>query len=680
VADVTPEDGVLRVCTAADGSITDVARGAGSLDLSLVPGDELFAALDVFSKDLGDVVRRCLRSDSPVSGTWLRPTRDGDGELLRFFCRPRDDAGWVVDLKVLGESDRRGPAAAYVAEVQSILTAAERMVNETGGDRAYRESITALLEVLCSALAMEAGCLLAVREGVRGEVVAAYGRTRQRGYPYAAVDLSDSSLSSLLPGPATVVEVGLDPGVHGLLRPVLRPGARQVVVLPVTREPGTGAVLILSRRHRAPLDADQLWLLHIFQGLCGLMTQNDALSLATERRSTVLETAYAVARAISRHLDVQETFRVIAVNAARLLRGSRALLLQLDEATHDLVAVASSEQDDAGVIGTKVRFRGMRPETALLDRHVMLAIDDVVWDASVDAGTGRQFEAKVVLLLPMYAGNELIGALAFFGGGRRSGFSASDIELAEEMVEQAAVAIQNARLYGDLAHSRARIESLLAGMARVRELERQRLARIVHDDLIQSVVGALYQLQTAHRTLPEGSGSKLEKPIDVLRAAVGEARSVISDLRPPVLGEVGLVGSLETLVADVKRQTDAAVSTILEDTPGISDGAAVALYRIAREALTNAVRHAHADLIYLTLKARSSAHGRQAWMMIWDDGVGCDQEACQSSEHYGWSMMEEQAALVGGVTKIVSILGAGTTVETVGPVRNGLHGGDIDVD
>lgn len=670
-------EGVLRVLVAPDGLVTAVKHGARSPALRIAPGDRLVEALARFSPELGIVVQRYLRSGVPVSGSWLTRSQADASVLVGLSGRPADGGAWVVDVCDLTESDRQSPLSSHIARLQAAQLAAESLVSEASRDRPYRDSAAALLELLCTSEDMEAGALLAVREGGRGEVVAAYGRTRQRGYPYPAVDLSDPALGHFDQS-SVAVDFGPDPRVERLLRPVLRPGARQVVLLPVWGEAGATALLALSRRRRIALDANGLWLLHLFQGLFGLLTQNEALSLATERSSTMLETAYTVARTISRHLDVQETFRVIAANAARLLRGSRALLLQLDESTHDLVAVASSDQDDAGVLGTRVRFRGMSADTALLERHLVLAIDDVVWDASVDADIGRRFRAQAVLLLPMYAENELIGALALFGGGRRSGFDAGDIELAEEMVEQAVVAIQNARLYGDLARSRARIESLLAGMARVRELERQRLARVVHDDLIQSVVGALYQLETAHRTLPHASGRTIEKPIEVLREAVEQARAVISDLRPPVLDSVGLVGSLETLSADLGRDASATVSTILEDIPGLTDGQAVALYRIAREALTNAVRHARAGAIYLTVKARLGVHGRQAWMMVWDDGVGCDQEACRSSDHYGWSMMEEQAALVGGVTRIVSIREVGTTVETIIPLRAGMQGGDTD--
>jgi len=672
-----PPPGVLRLRVRADGIVAGTVAGSDAPSLALERGDDVVPGLDRVAPGMGSALRWCLESGSAASGTWSTSPGDGSAELLRFTVRILDGGDRHVDVERLRAVESRSPVSVHAAGVQASQVAAVRLLEAAGEDRPLRRSAADALEVLCSALDMEAAGFYAVREAGRAEVVAAFGRTRRRGFPYPQADLSERAFRSL-PTDAPVLELGLGSGIETLVRSVVCPGARQVVLVPVPGEAGLLALLVLSRRRRATLDANGLWLLLLARRLLALLARNDALSIVSALSSTMLETAYTVSRAISRHLDVQETFRVIATNAARLVPGSRALVFELDERSRDLIAVASSEGDDAGVVGARFRFRGMSPEAALLERHVVLPVDDVVWDASVDEDVGRRFDTHALLFLPMFVENDPIGALALFGGPRRPAFSGRDIELAEEMVDQASVAIQNARLYSDLARSRTRIESLLAGMARVRELERQRLARVVHDDVIQSVVGALYQLETARRTLPEGSREKVEGPIEVLRSAVGEARAVISDLRPPVLDDVGLVGSLKTLAESTGRQTPARVGTILEEVAGLDDATAVALYRIAREALTNAVRHAGADVIYLTLEGRLGAHGRQAWMMVWDDGVGCDGESARSSDHYGWLMMEEQAALVGGVAKIVSIPGVGTTVETVVPVGQETRGGGAD--
>jgi len=672
-----PSPGVVRVHVGADGLVAKTSSGADAPHLGLAPGDDVVASLDRVTPGLGDAVRWCLDCVPAVSGTWSTSPGTGPAGLLRFSCGPRLDDGRTVDIELLPGSPSWSPVAVHAADLEATAVTAGRLLEAASEDRPLRRSAAALLEELCAALEMEAAGLYVNGEAGRAEVVAAFGRTRRRGFPYPPVDLSERAFRCL-PVDATVLEPGFGAGVDEVVRPVVCPGARQIVVVPIPGETGLGALLVLSRRRRATLDAGGLRLLLLARRLLALLARNDALSLVTALSSTMLETAYTVSRAISRHLDVQETFRVIAANAARLVPGARALVLELDERSRDLVAVASSGSDDAGLVGARFTFRGMSPEAALLERHAVLPVDDVVWDASVDDAVARRFDTHTLLFLPMFVENEPIGALALFGGPRRPAFTDRDIELAEEMVDQASVAIQNARLYGDLARSRARIESLLAGMARVRELERQRLARVVHDDVIQSVVGALYQLEIARRTLPEDSTAKVEGAIEVLRSAIGEARAVISDLRPPVLDDVGLVGSLKALAQSLDREDPGRVGTILEEVPGLDDAAAVALYRIAREALTNAVRHSDADVIYLTLEGRLGAHGRQAWMMVWDDGAGCDQESARSSDHYGWSMMEEQAALVGGVTKIVSLPDVGTTVETVVPVRQETRGGSAD--
>lgn len=536
----------------------------------------------------------------------------------------------------------------------------------TGGGR-LADNAAAVLRHVCEAVPMDAAAFYVVGEEARGEVVAAYGRTRRRGFPYPQLDVS-------LPELREALERGVDSpsepsgSLTALLSAVLCPGARHSLIAPVRLGQDPTGVLVISRRREDPLGEREQSLVSVALHVLGALLHNSELSRATELNAAVLETAYTVSRAISRHLDLDETFRVIAANAARLVKGSRCLLLELDAEADELVAVASSEVVHDTLLGARLRFRGSTMAEMMLQRHLALEVEDVVWSASVSSLERTTVDARFVLFLPMIAGNEPIGALVLFVAGDSVEVGGADLELVEEMAEQAASAIHNARLYGDLTRSREHVETLLAGMARMRELERQGLARLLHDDVIQSVVGAAYKLEIALTQIPEESRPRVGEALAILREAISGARSVVSNLRPPELDELGLAPTVAALVERLQRDWTAKIGTIIEDVPGLDGVKAAALCKIAREALTNSCRHADAEGIWITLQSRIGANGREAWLMVWDDGRGFSVGDLRDDTHYGLSMMREQAAVAGGIVRVSSALGKGTTVEVVVPV------------
>ncbi len=110
-----------------------------------------------------------------------------------------------------------------------------------------------------------------------------------------------------------------------------------------------------------------------------------------------------------------------------------------------------------------------------------------------DARLAGLFNAESSLLVPLFAQQELVGSLLVYGAGRRRRFSALEVAELGSVGEQAAIAIHNAQLYRNLAESQASIERLLGRLTRIRDQERQALARVVHDDIVQSIVGAIYR-------------------------------------------------------------------------------------------------------------------------------------------------------------------------------------------
>lgn len=226
-------------------------------------------------------------------------------------------------------------------------------------------------------------------------------------------------------------------------------------------------------------------------------------------------------------------------------------------------------------------------------------------------------------------------------------FTPQHAKLALAIADQAAIAIENARLY-----KRAQEVALIE--------ERQRLARELHDSIQQALYGIRLGARTARERLARDPAS-LAEPLDYLStladAGLAEMRELIFDLRPESLAREGLAAGLAKQVASLRARHNLEVTDEICAEPDIPLEAKEALYRITREALNNVVRHANATHVNLMLCAEEGA----LTLEIRDDGVGFDPSR-QFPGHLGLQSMAERARLIGAKLEIESAPGRGTTV------------------
>jgi signal transduction histidine kinase len=142
-----------------------------------------------------------------------------------------------------------------------------------------------------------------------------------------------------------------------------------------------------------------------------------------------------------------------------------------------------------------------------------------------------------------------------------------------------------------------------------------------------------------------------------------ELRALIFELRPESLEREGLVGALERQVASVRARHGLEVSVELGEEPDLSQPAKEALYRVAQEALQNAVKHARAQTVRLLLESG----GAEVRLLVADDGRGFDPRQ-DFPGHLGLQSMRERAAAVGGSVEIDSAPGAGTRLQAQVPL------------
>jgi PAS domain S-box-containing protein len=290
-----------------------------------------------------------------------------------------------------------------------------------------------------------------------------------------------------------------------------------------------------------------------------------------------------------------------------------------------------------------------------------LVIDDVRGDAWVAQAFRHAFahhldhELRYVRTwvgIPLMVQEHMIGWLSLHGS-EPFAYTRHQANLAQTIANQAATAIENARLY-----EQARRLAILE--------ERQRLARELHDSVSQALYGIGLGARTA-RTLVERAalaetlkatlGEPLEYVLSLADAALAEMRALIFELRPDSLEREGLVAALARQASALETRHKLEVHTQWADEPELPFEAKETLYRICQEALNNVAKHARASRVDISLQANPS----EVRLEVRDNGMGFDPTQPHRG-HMGLRSMQERAARMGATLDIESAPGEGTRV------------------
>jgi signal transduction histidine kinase len=227
-------------------------------------------------------------------------------------------------------------------------------------------------------------------------------------------------------------------------------------------------------------------------------------------------------------------------------------------------------------------------------------------------------------------------------------FSEDDQRLVERFAAHAGLAIENARLSG-------RVQALAVVE------ERERIGRDLHDGIIQRIYAVTLGLDDVPEIAtqdPAAAAERVERAIDALHAAIGEIRTFIYGLRPGLDGPGGIASALETLAEETRLHTPMQIDVRADAAPALSATVSSELVSIAREALSNAARHASATKVVLSV---GTADG-EVRLEVADDGVGFDAAAPRPAGHHGLDNMRRRAESLGGRLRVESGKGGGTRI------------------
>jgi signal transduction histidine kinase len=338
------------------------------------------------------------------------------------------------------------------------------------------------------------------------------------------------------------------------------------------------------------------------------------------------------------------------VATARELARARYAALGIPDGAGGFVRFITSGLTDEEIsrIGPLPRTHGLLG--AMLESSDPVRTPDIKTDPRYRWWPAAHPDMGSFLGVPVVSKERVIAAFYLTDREGQDEFSAADQEAIEVLAAHAAVAIENARSY-DLARELSVIE------------ERNRLARELHDSVTQRLFSLELAAETATTLLDrdlDAARLQLARVQEMAREAMAELRAVIFELRPATVEDEGLLVALRKHVDVLRRVEQRPISFAADGgVPPVGAGAEAETFRIAQEALNNALRHSGAERIWVRLGGRE---GRLT-LEVGDDGTGFDPAApALRARRLGLTSMEERAAALGGSLVVDSTPGDGTRV------------------
>jgi signal transduction histidine kinase len=465
--------------------------------------------------------------------------------------------------------------------------------------------------------------------------------------------------------PLRVRDVGSHPSSYGF--PPGHPPMHSFLGVPIViRGEAYGNLYLTEKQGGDEFDQADQESAVILADWAAIAIENAGLYRDAEARRGELEVAVRRLRAateIMRALDGETDFRRVlelVVKRARALVHARWTAMLLVAGTELEIQEIAGEVD-RDLVGTRVPLEGsvsgqvlksMRPErVADLSSRVTVSQQEL------------GLRAEAALLVPLVFRSRPLGILIAADKPGGPEFTGEDAQLLESFAATAATAVHTAR---SVAEDRLR-HSLEAS-----EQERKRWARELHDETLQALGGLQILLSSALRS---GDDEQLRNAARAVVQQVGieiaNLRSLIAELRPPALDEIGLVPAIETLAQRIAASEGLPVETNvaleLEDSERLPPEVESTIYRLVQEALTNVAKHAAATQLEIDLLMKGDAVAVE----VRDDGRGFDPAA--PAPGFGLVGMRERVTLVAGEMTITSEEGKGTVVSALIPV-NGTTG------
>ena len=365
---------------------------------------------------------------------------------------------------------------------------------------------------------------------------------------------------------------------------------------------------------------------------------HDALSAQIHELGRHLSTLDSVALALARSLDVDEIVAALRQGLAERL-GITSGAIYLPEDDSDILVLRSGWGEAAdGLARLQMRATG--------------------------AELARSAAALPSIVAVPLPSKQRTGGVLVVQRTENEPFTRQQVDLLRMISLEAGIAIENARLFGELRAANERLQSLSRRLLAVQEEERRHIGRELHDQIGQMLTALKLMLDSVQH--PETSMKQvIAQAHQLIDELFGAIRGLSLELRPPMLDDGGLAAALLWHVERYQRQTRIPVEVRHTDVPRLSGEVETAAFRIAQEALTNVARHSGATSARVLVWVANEL----LLMQIEDDGAGFDVEAAWQQPSGGLSGMRERATLLGGRLTVDSSPGHPTTISVELPAH-----------
>lgn len=443
--------------------------------------------------------------------------------------------------------------------------------------------------------------------------------------------------------------VKADPRRQALLQ---RAGVQSLIVVPLVSNARSLGAISISDKQDGPFGPDDERVLRMLASSAVIGLENARLYRAEQERRQVAEGLAEILAALNSTRSLAEILGYIVNQAVRLLNTSSGAIYHLDPDEGLLKLEAAGEAGLPPSIPV-----GQGPIGRTVTEQQPVAVPDTSGDHAPfeelgQATPGRPYRA--LLAVPLTIKEEVYGCLALYFTDPKH-FSQEEIDLATAFGSQAALAIDNARL-------RQQVEQ--AAVVR----ERGRLARELHDSVTQSLYSLTLLTEGWRRIVESGNTEHVAEYLaeagEITRQGLKEMRLLIHELRPLLLEREGLAGALQQRLEAVEGRAGIEARLLVEGPDALPGPLGEAFYRIAQEALNNALKHARATSVVVKLRVGD----REAELTVADNGQGFDVRVAPGKGGLGLTGMRERVENLGGSLDIISGAGQGTTVKVCAPL------------
>lgn len=399
-------------------------------------------------------------------------------------------------------------------------------------------------------------------------------------------------------------------------------------------------------------DPEEVTLLASIAGEVGVAVENAQLYQAERVQRHQADTLLQVASVVGSTLELNEVLARILDQLRRVVDYDSASVQLLEEGGLQVIAARGFAR------GQQVLGLTFSPNEAPNYKVVAESRPLNLADAPQLYPIFRQppfSHVRSWLGAPLRVQERIIGIIAV-DRHQPGGFTGDEVRLTTAFADQAALALENARLYQQ------------AEQLAVME-ERSRLARELHDSVTQSLYSLTLFAEVGRRAAEAGESERvidyLNRLGQVTQQALKEMRLLLYELRASTLEAEGLVGALQQRLDAVEKRAGIEGRLVIEAMVELPALVEEGLYRIAQEALNNALKHAAATLVTV----RINANGEQAELEVIDNGVSFDPTNISNTGGMGLTSMRERAEQLGGSLAIYSKPGQGTRVKVNVPTR-----------